>query len=140
MMSFRAVHTGSGYQYLPRSVATNDVYDESTEAGKLANYYQANGTPPSRWIGAGLEGLNSNVIEAGSHIEAEQMEALYGLGYQPDTDALLESGKKLAECKLGGNFPTYTNDIPVLNELRDAERAMVNSTGHDRNKAPLHSR
>ncbi|WBT09410.1 relaxase domain-containing protein [Corynebacterium sp. SCR221107] len=129
MMSFRAVHAGSGYQYLLRSVATNDAYDESTEAGKLANYYQAKGTPPGRWIGAGLEGLNSSVIEVGAHIEAEQMEALYGLGYHPDTHALLESGKTLEECKLGGKFPVYTNQIPVLDALRDAERGVVKSTG-----------
>lgn len=128
-MSFRAVHAGSGYQYLLRSVATNDAYDESTEAGKLANYYQAKGTPPGRWIGAGLEGLNSDVIEVGAHIEAEQMEALYGLGYHPDTHALLEAGKSLDECKLGGKFPVHTNKIPVLIALRDAEQELLKSTG-----------
>ncbi len=128
-MSFRAVHAGSGYQYLLRSVATNDSHDPMVEEGKLANYYQAKGTPPGRWIGRGLASLRSESAAVGVEIEAEQMEALYGLGYHPDTHAMLQAGKTLEECKLGGKFPIYTNDIPVLNELRDAERALVNENG-----------
>ena len=43
MMSLRAVHAGTGYQYLLRSVATNDA---PSQADTLAGYYQAKGTPP----------------------------------------------------------------------------------------------
>ncbi|WP_394281320.1 MobF family relaxase [Corynebacterium sp.] len=129
MMSFRAVHAGSGYQYLLRSVATNDAHDPMVEEGKLSNYYQAKGTPPGRWIGRGLASLRSESAAVGVEIEAEQMEALYGLGYHPDTHAMLQAGKTLEQCKLGGKFPIYTNDIPVLNELRDAERTLVNENG-----------
>jgi len=129
MMSFRAVHAGSGYTYLLRSVATNDAPDDIVEEGKLSSYYQAKGTPPGRWIGRGLAALSSETARVGVEIEAEQMEALYGLGYHPDTHAMLYAGKSLDECKLGGKFPTYTNDIPVLNELRDAERTFVNDNG-----------
>ncbi|MCQ9334497.1 relaxase domain-containing protein [Corynebacterium phoceense] len=125
MMSFRAVHAGSGYQYLLRSVATNDAPDSTVEEGKLSSYYQAKGTPPGRWIGRGLEGIGSETVRSGAEIEAEQMEALYGLGLHPDTHSLLEAGKKLDECKLGGKFPVYTNDIPVLSALRAAEQSFV---------------
>ncbi len=124
-MSFRAVHAGSGYQYLLRSVATNDAHDPMVEEGKLSNYYQAKGTPPGRWIGRGLTSLRSQTAASGVPIEADQMEALYGLGYHPDTHEMLKAGKKLDECRLGGKFPVYTNDIPVLNELRDAERRFI---------------
>lgn len=121
MMSLRAVHAGNGYQYLLRSVATNDAYDQASETGKLAAYYDAKGTPPGRWIGSGIKGFNSETIVDGSVIEAEQMANLYGLGMHPDTDQLLELGVEFAHCKLGGKFPIYTNNIPVLNALREAE-------------------
>ncbi|WP_115686490.1 MobF family relaxase [Corynebacterium senegalense] len=129
MMSFRAVHAGAGYQYLLRSVATNDAYDESVETGKLSSYYQAKGTPPGRWLGRGLAALGSETAAVGVEIEADQMEALYGLGYHPDTHRMLHEGKTLDECKLGGKFPFYTNDVAVLNELRAAERAFVAESG-----------
>ena len=47
MMSLRAVHAGSGYQYLLRSVATNDAHDliiETDSKTALARYYDAKGT------------------------------------------------------------------------------------------------
>lgn len=128
-MSFRAVHAGAGYQYLLRSVATNDSHDPMVEEGKLSNYYQAKGTPPGRWIGRGLASLRSESAAVGVEIEAEQMEALYGLGYHPDTHRMLAEGKTLDECKLGGKFPIYTNDVAVLNELRAVERAFVAESG-----------
>lgn len=125
MMSLRAVHAGSGYQYLLRSVATNDAPTPESEAGKLATYYQTKGTPPGTWLGAGLPGLNSETAKRGEIVEADQMAALYGLGMHPDTHELLDDGKTLEECKLGGKFPVYTNDIPVLNALREAENAIT---------------
>lgn len=125
MMSLRAVHAGNGYQYLLRSVATNDAYDQASETGKLAAYYDAKGTPPGRWIGGGIKGFNSETIVDGSVIEAEQMANLYGLGMHPDTDQLLELGVEFAHCKLGGKFPIYTNNIPVLNALREAENKIT---------------
>lgn len=128
-MSFRAVHAGSGYQYLLRSVATNDAADSTVEEGKLANYYQAKGTPPGRWIGNGLKALRSETAAEGVEIEADQMEALYGLGYHPDAHKMLNDGASLEDCRLGGKFPIYANDVPVLQELRDAERALVDETG-----------
>lgn len=125
MMSLRAIHAGSGYQYLLRSVATNDAPAPEAEAGRLADYYQAKGTPPGRWLGAGLPGLTSETAKRGEVVEADQMAALYGLGMHPDTHAMLDDGKTLEECKLGGKFPVYTNDIPVLNALREAENAIA---------------
>lgn len=123
MMSFRAVHAGAGYQYLLRSVATNDAYDPSTETGKLAGYYQAKGTPPGRWMGSGLAALGSSTAAAGEVVEADQMSALYGMGMHPDTHEMIDSGHSMDDCKLGGKFPTFTKgsdgqSFPVLDELR----------------------
>lgn len=127
-MSLRAVHAGAGYQYLLRSVATNDAHDKTTDTGSLANYYQAKGTPPGRWFGSGLAGFNTETIVAGATIEADQMASLYGVGMHPDTDAKIAAGTPLAECKLGGKFPVYTNAIPVLDALRDAEQEFTKTT------------
>ncbi|WJY64109.1 Multifunctional conjugation protein TraI [Corynebacterium atrinae] len=132
-MSFRAVHAGAGYQYLLRSVATNDAYDQSTETGKLASYYAAKGTPPGRWLGRGLAALESSSATTGQIVEADQMAALYGLGLHPDTDSKLLEGTSLKDCQLGGKFPSYTNNIPVLNALRSAESSFL----REQNRLPL---
>ncbi|MGN7158122.1 relaxase domain-containing protein, partial [Dietzia cercidiphylli] len=63
MMSLRAVHAGTGYQYLLRSVATHDA---DPEGKSLSDYYAAKGTPPGRWIGSGLAGLLSETATAGA--------------------------------------------------------------------------
>ncbi|WP_431638894.1 MobF family relaxase [Corynebacterium ulcerans] len=132
MMSFRPVHAGNGYQYLLRSVATNDVYDESTENGKLSTYYNAKGTPPGRWIGTGVAGFNSEKALAGEKIEADQMAALYGLGYHPDAHELIANGASLESVKMGRKFPIFTGNVPVLAALKAAEENFIN----DNNRLP----
>ena len=119
MMSLRAVHAGTGYQYLLRSVATNDA---PSQADTLAGYYQAKGTPPGRWIGRGLTGFNSESVVAGRVIDEAQMAALYGEGIHPDADEMIAANPDKRDYLIGRQFAIYTNDIPVLNALRDAEK------------------
>ncbi len=108
MMTLRAVHAGTGYQYLMRSVATNDAAPEAGQS--LSDYYAAKGTPPGRWIGSGLAGLGSQTATAGRQVTEEQMAALYGEGLHPDTDDMMREGAPLAACKLGRSFPMYAGD------------------------------
>ena len=119
MMSLRVVHSGTGYEYLLRSVATNDG---PTDEPSLSKYYAAKGTPPGRWIGRGLSGFNDANIHVGAEISEENMAALYGEGFHPDADNLMRDGAKVKDIQLGRPFANYTNDIPVLVALRDAER------------------
>lgn len=121
------MHAGGGYQYLLRSVATNDAY-----AGRqqLHDYYAAKGTPPGKWIGSGLRGLRSNRVQRGEVISAEQMSALYGEGLHPDTDEKTLQGESLDDCKLGRTFPLYTKNDELLAELATAERKF--RAHHDR--------
>ena len=119
MMSLRVVHSGTGYEYLLRSVATNDG---PTDEPSLSKYYAAKGTPPGRWIGRGLAGFNNANIHVGAEISEENMAALYGEGLHPDADNLMRDGAKVKDIQLGRPFANYTNDIPVLVALRDAER------------------
>lgn len=121
MMSLRAVNAGRGYEYLLRSVATNDA--DSSSAPSLSSYYQAKGTPPGRWLGRGLEGLDSSSIGVGTEISELHMAALFGEGIHPETDGLMAQGASLKECFLGRPFPNFAANDPVLIAIRNAEQA-----------------
>lgn len=123
-MSLRAVHAGTGYQYLLRSVATHDA---DPKGQSLSDYYAAKGTPAGRWIGSGLEGLNSDKASAGEVVTEAQMAALYGEGLHPDTDEKMLGGAPLAGCKLGRAFRVYSGGVRVLEAVADAERAFLNT-------------
>ncbi|MCY1659221.1 relaxase domain-containing protein [Dietzia sp. SL131] len=118
-MTLRAVHAGTGYQYLLRSVATHDA---DPKGQSLSDYYAAKGTPPGRWIGSGLDGLDSEAATAGAVVTEAQMAALYGEGLHPDTDAKMLAGTALKDCKLGRSFPLYTGGVDVLDAIAAAER------------------
>lgn len=119
MMSLRVVHAGSGYQYLLRSVATNDA---DPQGRRLHDYYAAKGTPQGRWIGAGIAGLNSTTVVVGAEVSEDQMSALYGEGLHPDTDQMTAAGARLKECQLGRAYPIYTNGNKVLQAIATAEK------------------
>lgn len=120
------MNAGCGYAYLMRSVATNDG---PSDEPSLAKYYQAKGTPQGRWIGSGVAGFASKTVLSGSLVDEHQMAALYGEGLHPDADAMMQDGKKVSECQLGRRFPSYTNSIPVLEEIRDQERKFQQDYG-----------
>lgn len=127
MMSLRAVHAGTGYQYLLRSVATHDAQPEAGQS--LADYYAAKGTPPGRWIGTGCAGLDSDTTAAGHTVDEAQMAALYGEGLHPDTDEMMAAGTPLSGCKLGRAFPIYTGGKPVLEAIAKAEKTFQRTEG-----------
>lgn len=121
-MSLRAVHAGTGYQYLLRSVATHDA---DPQGQSLSDYYAAKGTPPGRWIGSGLAGLKSDSATAGAVVTEAQMAALYGEGLHPDTDEKMLAGTALKDCKLGRAFRVYSGGVNVLEAIASAERDFV---------------
>ncbi|MEL4211995.1 MobF family relaxase [Corynebacterium bovis] len=149
MMSIRAVHAGEGYRYLLRSVATNDADPDAqntaeTTAGveghsptgqvesgdRLSAYYQAKGTPPGRWIGRGVAGLESETVTAGAQVTEDQMAALYGEGLHPDADERIAAGESVKDVQLGRKFPVYSGGHAVLADLAAAEKSFRNE--HDR--------
>ena len=125
-MTLRVVNSGTGYEYLLRSVATNDG---PTDAPSLSKYYDAKGTPPGRWLGSGLAGLNTETVTEGGEVTESQMAALYGVGLHPDADMKMSEGQKIKDVQLGRPFANFTNDVPVLVALRDAERRHRQTTG-----------
>lgn len=74
---------GDGYKYLLRTVATGDV-DRSIST-PLTRYYNAEGTPPGRWMGAGLSGLGDGSLTEGSTVSEAQLQLLIGAGRDPLT-------------------------------------------------------
>ena len=87
-MTLHVLHAGDGYSYLTRQVATADRLRERGQ--ELTDYYTANGTPPGRWHGAGLEAL-SEISPVSGTVSEEQMKALFGEGRHPNTCLLYTS-------------------------------------------------
>ncbi|MDT5024656.1 MAG: hypothetical protein QOE61_1082 [Micromonosporaceae bacterium] len=56
MMTIHKLTAGDGYAYLTRQVASAD---ERRAGQDLAGYYTATGTPPGRWLGAGIADLGA---------------------------------------------------------------------------------
>ena len=56
VISIRRIALGGGFRYLMQSVAAGDENTPRPEG--LAAYYTASGTPPGRFLGAGLADLD----------------------------------------------------------------------------------
>jgi conjugative relaxase-like TrwC/TraI family protein len=130
-MTLHVLHAGDGYSYLTRQVATADRLRERGQ--ELTDYYTANGTPPGRWHGAGLEAL-SEISPVSGTVSEEQMKALFGEGRHPNTDQMLEAGADLKETALGRKFPEFKNEIPLVEEYKSTLRELAEE-GHTIDKA-----
>lgn len=62
-VSMRMMSAGASYKYLLRTVAAVD--GDRNLSNPLTRYYNADGTPPERWMGSGLPGLGSGQL----HVE-----------------------------------------------------------------------
>jgi conjugative relaxase-like TrwC/TraI family protein len=93
-VSLRRMSAGSGYQYLLRSVAAGD--SSRALSTPLTRYYSEVGTPPGRWLGAGVRALGSGQLAAGMQVTEEQLALLIGMGRDPITGE-----------QLGRAYPTY---------------------------------
>ena len=82
-VSMRVMSAGDGYKYLLRTVAAGD--GDRTLSTPLTRYYNAEGTPPGRWLGAGVAMLGSGRISAGDQVSEAQLQLLVGMGRDPIT-------------------------------------------------------
>mgnify|MGYP002759990392 CR=1 FL=1 len=80
-VSMRVMSAGDGYKYLLRTVGTGDV-DRSLST-PLTRYYNAEGTRPGRWMGAGLPALGDGTLVAGSAVSEAQLQLLISMGRDP---------------------------------------------------------
>jgi conjugative relaxase-like TrwC/TraI family protein len=87
-VSIRRMSLGTGYEYLLNSVARGDCPADASSP--LTRYYTESGTPPGRWMGAGLAGLDDGAgIAEGSQVTEEQLFRLLGMLTDPVTGAPL---------------------------------------------------
>jgi conjugative relaxase-like TrwC/TraI family protein len=83
-MSIRRMSLGAGYRYLMSSVARADGSGHSASA--LTRYYSESGTPPGRFLGRGLAGLNDgNGVAVGSKVSEEHLFRMLGMLQDPIT-------------------------------------------------------
>ena len=90
----RVMSAGDGYKYLLRSVAVGD--GDRSLSTPLTRYYNAEGTPPGRWMGSGLPALGTGQIRSGDVVSEAQLQLLVGMGRDPVTGA-----------PLGRAYPVY---------------------------------
>src|SRR5665647_3274677 len=83
-MSIRRMSLGAGYRYLMSSVARAD--GSGHVASALTRYYAESGTPPGRFLGQGLAGLNGGEgVAVGSAVSEEHLFRMLGMLQDPVT-------------------------------------------------------
>jgi conjugative relaxase-like TrwC/TraI family protein len=83
-MSIRRMSLGAGYRYLMSSVARADGSGHAASA--LTRYYAESGTPPGRFLGRGLAGLNGGEgVAVGSTVTEEHLFRMLGMLQDPVT-------------------------------------------------------
>ncbi|HEX2893286.1 MAG TPA: MobF family relaxase [Marmoricola sp.] len=73
---------GKGYEYFLRTVAAGD--GDRSLSTPLTRYYTEHGTPPGRWMGAGIASLESH-LKVGDEVTEEQLRLLIGAARHPVT-------------------------------------------------------
>lgn len=102
-VSMRVMSAGDGYKYLLRTVAAGD--GDRSLSTPLTRYYNAEGTPPGRWLGAGVAGLGGGQIMEGDQVSEAQLQLLVGMGRDPITG-----------MPLGRAYPAYQ---PVVERVAE---------------------
>jgi conjugative relaxase-like TrwC/TraI family protein len=78
----RVMSAGDGYKYLLRTVAAGD--GDRSLSTPLTRYYAEEGSPPGRWLGAGVPALGGLIVE-GDQVSESQLQLLVGMGRNPVT-------------------------------------------------------
>lgn len=83
-VSIRRMSLGSGFEYLMNSVARGD--GATASSSPLTRYYLESGTPPGRFLGAGLVGLNNGAgVAVGSAVSEQALWRMLGIMADPVT-------------------------------------------------------
>lgn len=110
-VSMRVMSAGDGYKYLLRTVVAGD--GDRSLSTPLTRYYAVEGTPPGRWMGAGLAALGAGQLTAGSGVSEKQLQLLVGMGLDPITGD-----------PLGRAYPVYKS---VAQRVEDHSAALDTS-------------
>ncbi len=96
-VSVRVMSAGDGYKYLLKTVAAAD--GDRSLSTPLTRYYAEAGTPPGRWLGAGVAALGDGELSVGDRVSEAQLQLLIGMGRDPITGN-----------PLGLAFPNYKTE------------------------------
>lgn len=107
-VSMRVMSAGDGYKYLLRTVAAGD--GDRSLSTPLTRYYNAEGTPPGRWLGAGVGALGGGKITGGDQVSEAQLQLLVGMGRDP-----------IMGAPLGRAYPAYR---PVAERIAERVEAL----------------
>ncbi|MDO5678270.1 MAG: MobF family relaxase [Propionibacteriaceae bacterium] len=110
-VSMRVMSAGDGYKYLLKTVAAAD--GDRPLSTPLTRYFIEEGTPPGRWLGAGVASLGKGELVVGDQVSEEQLQLLMGSGCDPIT------GKQL-----GLAFPAFK----TTEERIEARTAKLDAT------------
>ena len=92
-MTLMKLSAGSGYTYLTKQVARDDVTKTNGQA--LADYYSEKGERPGVWMGSGLDGLGESTgLSAGDVVTEAQMKNLFGQGIHPNAEAVMADAER----------------------------------------------
>lgn len=123
-VSMRLMSAGDGYKYLLRTVAAGD--GDRSLSTPLTRYYNADGTPPGRWIGSGLAVLGTGQLKEGDDVTEAQLQLLIGMGRDPLTGA-----------PLGRAYPQYKAKAERIAERVAALNPGLNATARGRAVAAI---
>jgi conjugative relaxase-like TrwC/TraI family protein len=112
-MSIRRMSLGSGYRYLMSSVARADGSGHAASA--LTRYYAESGTPPGRFLGQGLAGLNNGKgVLVGSTVTEEHLFRMLGMLQDPITgEQLGRSPRRDGMAYIDSHGVTRKAPLPV---------------------------
>src|SRR3954447_10442289 len=83
-VSIRRMSLGSGFAYLMNSVARGD--GAVAASSPVTRYYAESGTPPGRFLGAGLAGLDAGRgVPVGTVVSEEALWRMLGMMADPVT-------------------------------------------------------
>lgn len=86
----RVMSAGDGYKYPLKTVVAAD--GNRPLSTPLTRYYMEEGTPPGRWLGAGVAALGKGGIQARDRVSEDQLQLLMGTGCDPITGDKLGLG------------------------------------------------
>lgn len=97
-VSMRVMSAGDGYKYLLKTISAAD--GDRSLSTPLTRYYAEAGTPPGRWLGAGVGALGHGELSVGDHVSEPQLQLLIGMGRDP-----------VSGNPLGLAFPVYKTQV-----------------------------
>ena len=133
-VSISRISGGTGYRYLMLSVAVGDGDRRASNA--LTRYYAESGTPPGRWLGSGLAGLDrGRGLMPGSQVTEEQLFRLLGMACDPVSGQPLGRAQRRAEATPPERTPSREAASPPCRPLGGRQRLTTQIAGTDHARA-----